>query len=111
MQKKLCVIRANKDFEREFLKLVKRDPDLKRRLESRIDELSIDPRLGTTLYKWDYQGWRKARVGDYRIILGVCAECRQIRNPNLPLCADCDQMTDNTVKLIEVGHRNDVYDE
>ncbi|WXG43065.1 MAG: type II toxin-antitoxin system RelE/ParE family toxin [Promethearchaeati archaeon SRVP18_Atabeyarchaeia-1] len=111
MQKKRYEVRVSKDFEREFIKLVKRDPELKRRLESRIEELSIDPRLGTTLYKWDYQGWRKARVGEYRIILGVCEECRQIRNPNLQRCIDCDQMTDNLVKLIEVGHRNDVYDD
>ena len=68
-------------------------PALRRRVSARIDALALDPRgPDTEPLRGVLRGWRKARVGDYRIGYEVV-----------------DQ--DQAILIRAIGHRHNVYPE
>ncbi|OHB75829.1 MAG: hypothetical protein A2Z34_11145 [Planctomycetes bacterium RBG_16_59_8] len=78
-----------KRAEREFDRLARSDRSLGKRLATAIERIAADPDSGELL-TGDFKGYRKRRVGDYRIIYRV-EHARLI------------------IYIIAVDHRSDVY--
>ncbi len=70
-------------------RLVKREPELAKRLIQALDELEEDPFQGKPL-KGELKGLYSYRVGSYRVVY-------QIRKHEL------------LVIVIDIGHRRDIY--
>lgn len=68
------------------------DPDVQKQIREAIDGLALNPRLQSSkLMKGRYKGYRRERMGDYRVIY-------EVRDKKL------------IVLVIRVGHRRDIYE-
>jgi mRNA interferase RelE/StbE len=63
----MTALRFTRRATRDIRKL---PPEIQRRLEIALDQLIDDPRAGDPLHG-DWEGYRKLRAGDYRIIYRV----------------------------------------
>lgn len=55
-------------------------------------------------------GFRSHRVGDYRVILRICKDCRERGFDGWISCMDCNTMDDETIKLFIADKRPKIYD-
>lgn len=100
---------STRQFSKNFRKLQrKRIPGLDR-LKRAIEELRVDPHKNDTWLFHELAGKHKRRVGDYRIVLAICGECRKLGHTRVNRCTFCEEVGDNTLVLFDVGHRSSIY--
>ena len=97
------------EFDRSFRKL---DNNIQRILDKTIQEvLFTQPYESKRLVAPENRGKRCIRKGNYRLIFGICRECREIGAVRLNNCIDCRNRGENDIMLFVCGHRKHVYDE
>ena len=84
-------------------------PDIQKEISDKLVELSHNPKHNTPFLKGLLKGKRKLRRGKIRLEFAICEECRRLEHEKYNKCADCEQMRDNTIKMIKVGYRGGVY--
>ena len=94
------------DFEK---KLKKFDGRNKKRITKSIEKLSSNPYHNTTHLKGNFQGKRKYRAGDLRIVFAICEECQKLQHNRINNCIDCDDLPENRLKMFDVGLRGAIY--
>jgi mRNA-degrading endonuclease RelE of RelBE toxin-antitoxin system len=74
--------------------------DYKKRVEAKIDSLSVDPYHNTKFMKYPHQGRRKARITDAdRLAFVICEECRRLGNEKYNLCSDCNDADEKALVI------------
>lgn len=90
-----------------FGKLSKRDRNL---VMKKLERFQDDPQHFSTFLKGTMAGKREVKVrGDFRVILTMCKECRQLGHSVKIGCADCDQHGDDDVIIFNMGTHKEVY--
>ncbi len=82
---------VTKDFVKNFKKLDKSTQNMINKYIKNNIQNSSDPRLKEKALKYNYQGYWRYRIGDYRLIC-------EIRDEEV------------IIFLIDIGHRRDIYD-
>jgi len=96
------------EFEKSFRKL---DKPAQKKIDRIIQEvLFIAPYESKKLCSPQFKGKRSVRIGDFRIIIAICAECRQLHEDRFNNCCDCNRYGTNNVMIFLCGHRNHIYD-
>ena len=99
-------------FGPRFVKSYRRYKSLNRRIDRHMTQILADPylnseRLGKTPGGLDLRGCRSVRATrNFRIIFGVCEECRQV--PACRFCF-CEGLPDQTVIFLAVGPHERAY--
>lgn len=96
-------------FKRAIKKFSKKYPELVKRVEKAIPELSLDPYRKSESLKGELRGKRKMRVGDCRVIFSICEECRKLGYTRINRCIDCESQTDDTIKFFNIELRPRAY--
>ena len=96
------------EFEKAFRKL---DNPAQKKIDRIIQEvLFIEPYKSKKLCSPQFKGKRSLRTGDFRLIIAICAECRQLHEDRINNCYDCNRYGTNNVMIFLCGHRKHIYD-
>lgn len=100
------------DFRENLEKLTRRNSQLKRMIEEKIQEMLNDPFRDSIPLVGRGKGKRRTRVGgNYRLIHAICRECREKGHDSINQCEDCEQKPDNSIVYFDVEHRKHAYDD
>ncbi len=96
-------------YQKEFKKIDEKG--VQTRIQQYIDEsLIFDPYHNTELLQGkQLKGRRRARIGNHRITFVICEECRKNQWREIFQCSDCKDKPNRFIRLIQVGHRGNVY--
>lgn len=102
-------VRLQPDAENAINWLQKRDRGRLREVDKVIRKLMKDPYSNSIpLIDPFFNGFRRARAGMDRIIFQLCEECRADPTVfNDRGCHDCNEMSDNVLKIWNVVHRDE----
>ena len=96
---------------KELKKLSKREKKRHEDITDVLDLLSVDP-FGDSVKLKDemFQGLRRAKAGEDRILFLVCEECRSgLLMSEDDKCIDCDDIPENGVKIFNIIPRKHAY--
>lgn len=84
-------------FQNQYASL---NRDMKELVDTRIENLLLDPYHNTEFGKGDYRGKRKLRINRRdRLFFVICEECRREGHRVYNQCPDCSVTPDNTVVI------------
>lgn len=97
-------------FEKAFLKAVKRHAGIKKQIEQKVRQIIEAPiELGEPL-KGNLRGFYSCPVKrNFIIIYLYCAACRKKGDATYVACADCSTSLDETIKFLIVGPHDTAY--
>ena len=98
-------LRATEVFEDKYNSL----RNEKDRINKLIVELEKNPYHNTKRLTGILVGKRSRRIGKIRIIFMICEECRKLNHQEKNGGDDCSNCKDKTVRLYDVGKREDIY--
>jgi mRNA-degrading endonuclease YafQ of YafQ-DinJ toxin-antitoxin module len=99
-------LQESKQFKKEFKNF---DRKTQEKINNTIlEEIQTNPK-NFPLMKYEYAGLRESKiVGTLRLLFAICDECRELRN-NLKKCIDCNEIEQNTIKLLSVFYHKHKY--
>ncbi len=99
-----------KQFEKAFLKAVKKQSGIKRQIEQKVRQILEHPiELGEPL-KGNLRGFYSCPVKrNFLIIYLYCKSCRKKGDNEFVSCTDCSETQDETIKFITVGPHDEAY--
>jgi mRNA-degrading endonuclease RelE of RelBE toxin-antitoxin system len=101
----------SQDFCKQFGKLVKKDAQLRQRVESKTRDIMEDPFRNSEELVAAFKGKRRIYIGKagYRLIYCVCRECRGKGYSKINSCLDCDGKNDDAIVFFDILHRSTAY--
>ena len=98
------------EFEKAFLKAVKKHAGIKKQIEQKVLQIMEYPvELGEPL-KGNLRGFYSCPVKrNFIIIYLYCAACRKKGDDEFVACSDCSTTSDETIKFVLMGPHNEVY--
>ena len=102
--------RFTKQFEKIISSTKKKDIERVRAAKTGVDKILEHPELNDGPLKGPLPGKRKLRVGDFRIVFAMCAECRQTGHTQANDCEFCNETDDRTIVFFDVDLRQKVYE-
>jgi len=99
------------NVEKKFTRLRRRDRARWTRIRKRLDDLEKDPRHGAIdLKDPSFHGLKRVRAGKDRISYQICEECGiDLKIHELRNCIDCENMSQNTIKIFDIDDRDSIY--
>ncbi len=97
-------------FSDDFVESLKKHAALKNAVQKKVDMIIADPiAIGEPL-KANFRGYYSAPVKkNFLIIYLYCMICRRKGDDRIVLCHDCSNCVDETVKFVELGPHDQVY--
>ena len=98
------------EFEKAFLKAVKKHAGIKKQIEQKVLQIMEYPvELGEPL-KGNLRGFYSCPVKrNFIIIYLYCAACRKKGDDKFVACSDCSTTSDETIKFVLLGPHDEVY--
>ena len=98
------------EFEKAFLKAVKKHAGIKKQIEQKVLQIMEYPvELGEPL-KGNLRGFYSCPVKrNFIIIYLYCAACRKKGDDEFVACSDCSTTSDETIKFVLLGPHDEVY--
>src|SRR4030042_6991368 len=98
-------------FSESFLRSLKKHSSLREAIRRKVDMIIQNPvSLGEPL-KGNFRGYYGASIKkNFLIIFLYCNSCRKKGENEIVLCSDCFECSDNTLKFIEIGPHDKVYE-
>ena len=98
------------EFEKAFLKAVKKHAGIKKQIEQKVLQIMEYPvELGEPL-KGNLRGFYSCPVKrNFIIIYLYCAACRKKGDDEFVACSDCSTTSDETIKFVLMGPHDEVY--
>jgi len=98
-------------FSESFLKSLKKQSSLKEEIKRKVDKIIESPiSLGEPL-KGNLRGFYSTPVKkNFLIIFLYCYSCRKKGDGKIILCSDCQKRSNDTLKFIEIGPHDKVYE-
>ncbi len=98
-------------FSDDFVKSLKKHAALKNSVRKKVDMILANPiAIGEPL-KANFRGYYSALVKkNFLIIYLYCLICRRKGDDRIVLCHDCSNCDDPTVKFVELGPHDQVYE-
>lgn len=96
------------EFKRKLKKL---DFNVQKRIDKAIVEILFVKPYATKILTENLKGKRSLRVGDYRVIIAICEECKRLNYVELNGCRGCKKHGRNDIIMFTCGHRDEVYEQ
>lgn len=98
-------------FSDDFGDSLKKHAALKKAIQKKVDMILTNPvGLGEPL-KGHFRGYYSVPVKKiFLIIYLYCLICRRRGDDEIVLCHDCESCADETVKFVQLGPHNHVYE-
>jgi mRNA-degrading endonuclease YafQ of YafQ-DinJ toxin-antitoxin module len=98
------------EFEKAFLKAVKKHAGIKKQIEQKVLQIMEYPvELGEHL-KGNLRGFYSCPVKrNFIIIYLYCAACRKKGDDEFVACSDCSTTSDETIKFVLLGPHDETY--
>jgi len=98
-------------FSDDFGDSLKKHAALKKAIQKKVDMILTNPvGLGEPL-KGHFRGYYSVPVKkNFLIIYLYCLICRRRGDDEIVLCHDCESCADETVKFVQLGPHNHVYE-
>jgi hypothetical protein len=98
-------------FSDNFGDSLKKHATLKKIVQKKVDMILTNPvGLGEPL-KGNFRGYYSVPVKNFLIIYLYCLICRRRGDDGIVLCHVCSSCSDETVKFVQFGPHNQVYDQ
>jgi mRNA-degrading endonuclease YafQ of YafQ-DinJ toxin-antitoxin module len=99
-------------FSDDFVDSLKKHSALKKVIQKKGDMILANPvGLGEPL-KGNLRGYYSVSVKKYFLIIYFyCLSCRRRGDDGIVLCHDCSNCVDETVKFVQLGPHDHVYDQ
>ena len=101
--------RFTKQFEKIINSTKKKDITRVRAVKAGVDKILEHPELNDGPLKGPLAGKRKLRVGDFRIVFAMCAECRETGHIHMNDCEFCCEASDRTIVFFDAQLRRKAY--
>ena len=99
----------NETYSDEFIKSFKKFSSIRKLIQNKIKQILQHPMMGEPL-KYDLRGLYSVSVAkNFVIIYSYCKICRKKKDDKILLCHDCNLMSDETLRLFDVGPHDKVY--
>ena len=102
--------RFTKQFEKTINSTKKKHNERVRAAKAGVDKILHHPELNDGPLRGPLAGKRKLRLGNFRIIFAMCAECRQTGHVQANDCEFCNETDDRTIVFFDVDLRRKVYE-
>ena len=98
------------EFEKAFLKGVRKHSSIKKQIEQKVRQIIEHPvELGEPL-KGKLRGFYSCAVKrNFIIIYLYCAACRKKGDAEFVACSNCSTTSDETIKFVLLGPHDEVY--
>ena len=98
------------EFEKAFLKGVRKHASIKKQIEQKVRHIKEHPvEFGEPL-KGSLRGFYSCPVKrNFIIIYLYCAACRKKGDAEFVACSDCSTTSDETIKFVLLGPHDEVY--
>lgn len=98
-------------FSDAFVKSLKKHASLKKAVQKKVDMILTDPIAFGEPLKGTFRGYYSCPVKEnFLIVYLYCHICRRKGDDEIVGCMDCPECADETVKFIDMGPHDKVYE-